>query len=85
MVDRKRESIVENTKNKLSINYYIDTNAVKLTATFCSALLVGASSNKWTSKAVAHSNWRQRKAWQRRTHAFQFNFHISHFHILHSA
>ena len=40
MVGRKKESIVENTKNKVSTNYYIDTNAVKLTATLYSALLV---------------------------------------------
>ena len=32
-----------------------------LIATFCSALLVKASSNKWTSKKVAHSNWRQKR------------------------
>ena len=39
MVGKKRESIVENTKNRLSINnYYIDTNAVKFIATFYSTL-----------------------------------------------
>ena len=36
----------------------IDTNAVKLIPTCCSTLLVKASSNKWTRKAVALSNWR---------------------------
>ena len=60
MVDRKRESIVENTKNILRINYYIDMNAENLIATFCSAFLVLSSSNKWSNKAVSHSNWRQK-------------------------
>ena len=52
----KREKVLSKTQN-----YYIDTNAVKLIATFCSALLVWASSNKWTGKVVARSNWRQKR------------------------
>ena len=56
-------------------------NAVKLIATFYSALLVWASSNKWTSKAVALPNWRQKKARQRRARAFQFNYFFAPFSI----
>ena len=54
----------------------IDTNAIKFIPTFCSTLLFKASSNKWTSKAVALSKWRQNKARQRCAHAFQFNLFL---------
>ena len=75
----KREKVLSKTQN-----YYIDTNAVKLIAAFCSALLVWASSNKWTGKVVARSNWRQKKARQRRTRAFLFNLSLwAIFHLLH--
>ena len=61
---------------------------IKLIASFCSALLVWASCNKWTSKAVAHSSWHEKKERQRCSLAFQFNnylFLCAIFHILHSA
>ena len=37
----------------------------RLPVSFCSVLLVWASSNKCNCKAVAHSNWRQKEARQR--------------------
>ena len=49
------------------MKYYIDTNEVKLTASFCSVPC-------WFEPAVinAHSTWRQRKARQSSAHAFLF-------------
>ena len=87
MVGRKRKY---RRKHQKWIKYYTDTNAVKLIATFCSALLVWASSNKWTSRAVAQWNWRQKKARQRRAMLFSliyffapfFIFYIPHNYII---
>ena len=50
------------------------------------SLAFNNNSNKWTGKASAPSNWRQKKARQRRADPFLFNlFLCAIFHKLYSA